>query len=113
MNIVAIIQARCSSTRFPNKVFADLAGKPLIWHVINRLHFAKEINQIVLATTINPQDDLLVEWAKKEAVSIFRGSEENVLSRFYHAAKEYNADIIVRITADDPFKRSQSDRFFD
>jgi len=104
MNVIAIIQARCGSTRFPNKVFADLAGKPLIWHVINRLHFAKEINQIVLATTINPQDDLLVEWAAKESVNIFRGSEENVLSRFYHAAKEYNADVIVRITADDPFK---------
>jgi spore coat polysaccharide biosynthesis protein SpsF len=104
MNIVAIIQARLGSTRFPKKVFADLAGKPLIWHVINRLKYSDRINNIVLATTNSTTDDDLANWANIEHVNLFRGSENNVLERFYFAAKQYSADIIVRITADDPFK---------
>lgn len=104
MKIIAIIQARCGSTRFPNKVFADICGKPLIWHVVNRLKFAKTIDQIVLATTINPLDDKLLDWAKQNSIEVFRGSENDVLNRYYNAAKAYHADIVVRITADDPFK---------
>ena len=104
MNIVAIIQARLGSTRLAKKVFADLAGKPLIWHVINRLKYSDRINNIVLATTNSILDDELASWAIKEQVNLFRGSENNVLERFYFAAKHYSADIIVRITADDPFK---------
>lgn len=104
MNVVAIIQARCGSTRFPNKVFADICGKPLIWHVINRLKFAKTINRIVLATTTNPHDNKLFEWAIQNSIDVFRGSENDVLNRYYSAAKLYKADVIVRITADDPFK---------
>jgi len=104
MNIIAIIQARLGSTRLPKKVFADLAGKPLIWHVINRLKYSNRINDIVLATTNSAVDDELASWATKEKVNLFRGSENNVLERFYFAAKQYSADIIVRITADDPFK---------
>jgi spore coat polysaccharide biosynthesis protein SpsF len=104
MTVVAIIQARLGSTRLPGKVFADLAGKPLIWHVVNRLNYSKKINSIVLATTNCPADDALEKWALSESVPVFRGSENNVLERFYLAAKQYSADIIVRITADDPFK---------
>ncbi len=102
--IVAIIQARIGSTRLPNKVFKDLCGRPLIWHVVDRLKYSKKINKIILATTHNPLDDTLVKWAENEQVAYFRGSEENVLSRFYEAANKSKADIIVRITADDPFK---------
>lgn len=104
MNIIAIIQARLGSTRFPQKVFADLSGKPMIWHVINRLKYSTKINHIVLATTDTHLDDELAKWAINENISLFRGSENNVLERFYFAAKKYEADIIVRITADDPFK---------
>lgn len=104
MNIVAIIQARLGSTRFPEKVFAPLAGNPLIWHVINRLSYSKKINSIVLATTTTKLDDRLAEWCQSEKIDYFRGSENNVLERYYFAAKQYSADIIVRITADDPFK---------
>lgn len=104
MNIVAIIQARLGSTRFPQKVFADLSGRPLIWHVINRLKYSKKINRIVLATTDKHTDDELAKWAEIEGINLYRGSENNVLERFYFAAKNYSADIIVRITADDPFK---------
>lgn len=104
MNIVAIIQARCGSTRFPNKIFAEINGKPLIWHVINRLKFSQKINRILLATTTSPSDDKLEKWAENNEVEIYRGQENDVLNRFYEGAKLTNADIIVRITADDPFK---------
>lgn len=104
MNIVAIIQARTGSTRLPNKIFNELAGKPLVWHVCERLKYSKRITKIVIATTNNIQDDILESWAKENKINYFRGSENDVLSRYYYAALEYEADIIVRITADDPFK---------
>lgn len=104
MKVVAIIQARCGSTRFPNKVFADLCGKPFIWHVVNRLKHARSLDHIVLATTDNPLDDKLYHWAKENGVDIYRGSENDVLNRYYEAAIYSKADVIVRITADDPFK---------
>lgn len=104
MKVVAIIQARCGSTRFPNKVFADICGKPLIWHVINRLKFAYTIDEIVLATTTNSLDDKLYEWAILNHITVFRGSENDVLNRYYNSAITCKADIIIRITADDPFK---------
>ena len=104
---VAIIQARCGSTRFPSKIFADLAGKPLIWHVVKRLNYCKRINQIVIATTLNPNDNRLVKWAKEGNYITYRGKEYDVLNRYYMAAKSIGLkdnDIIIRITADDPFK---------
>ncbi len=104
MSITAIIQARTSSKRLPNKVFADLCGKPLIWHVLNRLKWSKKIENIVLATTISSSDNALEDWAKNNNVSIYRGSENDVLSRYYNAAIYSKAKTIVRITADDPFK---------
>jgi spore coat polysaccharide biosynthesis protein SpsF len=104
LKIVAIVQARTGSTRFPNKVFSKLSDKPLIWHVFNRLKYSKLLNFIVLATTDNVNDDSLVSWAIENNVYYFRGDEYDVLSRYYHCAKETSADIIVRITADDPFK---------
>ena len=57
MSVNAIIQARCGSTRFPAKVFADINGKPLIWHVVDRLRHAKKIDKIIIATTVSPKDD--------------------------------------------------------
>lgn len=102
--IAAIIQARTGSTRLPNKVFKELCGRPLIWHVINRLNFSKRIQKIVLATTCNKNDDVLEDWASSAGIDCFRGSEEDVLDRYYEAAKRYSIKTIVRITADDPFK---------
>lgn len=102
--ISAIIQARVSSTRLPNKIFADIEGKPLIYHIINRISKSKRIDNILIATTYNTADDRLVEWAKQNNFCFFRGSEEDVLGRFYSAAKYLNTDIVARITADDPFK---------
>lgn len=104
MSVNAIIQARCGSTRFPNKVFADINGKPLLWHVVNRLKYAERIDDIIIATTVNPKDDKIEEWCKSESVKCFRGSEDDVLNRYYNASVEFPSDIIVRVTADDPFK---------
>lgn len=102
--IVAIIQARLGSTRLPRKIFAELANKPLIWHVVDRLKYSQRIDKIVLATTDTSTDDELAKWAQNEGIALFRGSENNVLERYYYAAKQFSADVIVRITADDPFK---------
>ena len=104
MSTNAIIQARCGSTRFPNKVFADINGKPLIWHVVNRLTHAKTINKIVIATTINEKDDKIEKWCNENNVACYRGSENDVLNRYYSASVAFPSDIVVRITADDPFK---------
>lgn len=100
----AIIQARLGSTRLPGKTLKVLNGKPLIFHIINRLKFCKQIDTIILATTTNPIDDRLVKWCENNKVLCFRGDEYNVLKRYYDAATEYKVDIIVRVTADDPFK---------
>jgi spore coat polysaccharide biosynthesis protein SpsF len=105
--VVAIVQARNGSTRFPSKIFAELMGKPLIWHVLNRLSYCEKIDKTIIATTTNPNDDQLKEWADSQNVYIYRGSENDVLNRYYSAAKALKLqddDIIVRITADDPFK---------
>ncbi len=104
MNVVAIIQARTGSTRLPSKIFLDLCGNSLLFHVIDRLKPSKFINKIVVATTTASNDDKIQDWAIDNNVDCFRGSEENVLERYYFAAKKFNANIVVRITADDPFK---------
>jgi len=104
MKISAIIQARTSSTRLPNKVFLPLGDEPLLWHVIDRLKHSKFINHIVVATTVNINDDIIENWADKNQIDCFRGDENNVLSRFYSCASYYESEIIVRITSDDPFK---------
>lgn len=100
--VVAIIQARMGSTRLPGKVMKDLFGKTVLAHVIERVKQSKEIDEIVIATTTLEKDDAIVKEAKKCGVKYFRGSEEDVLSRYYYAAKENNADIVVRITSDCP-----------
>jgi spore coat polysaccharide biosynthesis protein SpsF len=102
--ISAIIQARVGSTRLPNKIFADISGQPLLWHVINRLRKSKYLDSIIIATTVNVKDDEIEKWALDNKVLCFRGSEANVLQRYYEAAKYFDVEVIVRITADDPFK---------
>lgn len=104
MKVNAIIQARCGSTRLPGKIFMEIDGKPLLWHVVNRLKYSKLIDDIVVATTTGTKDDATEEWCKKNEVNCYRGSEDDVLNRFYTAACEFPCDVIVRVTADDPFK---------
>lgn len=104
MNVVAIVQARTGSTRLPNKIFCNLSGFSLLYHVVDRLKASKEINKIVIATTISSRDNSVEDWCIENYIDCYRGSEENVLKRYYDAAKEFKADIIIRVTADDPFK---------
>ncbi|HLD89001.1 MAG TPA: UDP-2,4-diacetamido-2,4,6-trideoxy-beta-L-altropyranose hydrolase [Candidatus Nanoarchaeia archaeon] len=100
MKVAAIIQARTGSTRLPKKVLLDISGKPMLVHVIDRVKMAKKVDEIIIATTTNKKDDVVVNIAKKEEVNFFRGSEEDVLDRYYNAAKQSRADLIVRITSD-------------
>lgn len=103
--IGAIVQARTSSTRLPEKVLLDLpysSGVNVLQQVIRRLKASKHINQIIIATTTDDADTKIVNTAKKENVLFFRGSKDNVLERYYLAAKENDLDIIVRITSDCP-----------
>lgn len=100
--VVAIIQARCGSTRLPGKVMSKLAGKPVVWHIIERVKRVKNIDDIVVATTVSRKDDRLIDYLKRIGVRYFRGSEKNVLDRFIKAAKRFDADIVVRICADSP-----------
>lgn len=102
MNVVAIIQARMSSSRLPGKVLLPLAGKPVIEHVVSRVRQCKNINQIVLATSTESDDSVLEAWCLLYGVDCFRGSLNDVLDRYYNAAKHYKADAVVRITADCP-----------
>jgi spore coat polysaccharide biosynthesis protein SpsF len=102
MNTVAIVQARMGSTRLPGKILKPLAGNPALWHLIERLRYSKRLQDIVIATTVNGEDDIVVELCKENQVKWFRGSENDVLDRYYQAAKAYDADPIVRITADCP-----------
>jgi spore coat polysaccharide biosynthesis protein SpsF len=105
--INAIIQARVGSTRLPSKAFAEIEGKPFLWHVVNRLKKSKYLDSIIIATTINENDDKIASWSEENDVKCFRGSENNVLERYYEAAKHFNSETIIRITADDPFKDYQ------
>jgi spore coat polysaccharide biosynthesis protein SpsF len=102
MKIVAIIQARMGSSRLPRKVLMDLRGATVLDRVLNRLGRSKLIHESLVATTVEPADDAIVEHCERMGRKLFRGSELDVLDRYYQAAKHINADIVVRITSDCP-----------
>lgn len=102
MKVLAIIQARMGSTRLPGKILKEVNGKPLLSYQLHRLKASKLIDEIVIATTKKEQDDVIEAFCKKFSVSIFRGSESDVLKRYYEAAIKLRADVIVRITSDCP-----------
>ena len=102
MKIIALVQARMGSTRLPNKVMKPLNGTPMIELLLLRLSGSIEINQIVLATSSKPENSKLIEHVKQLGFSVFKGSDKDVLDRFYQAGLMHNADAIVRITGDCP-----------
>lgn len=102
MNVIAIVQARMGSTRLPGKVLLDLAGEPVLVRDINRIKRARTLNKIVVATTLEALDNSIVDLCRERAWPFFRGSEHDVLDRYYGAAITHKADIVVRITADCP-----------
>jgi spore coat polysaccharide biosynthesis protein SpsF len=102
VRIVAIVQARMTSTRLPGKVLLPLAGRPMLARQLQRLRACRSLDEIVVATTTNAGDDAIVELARGEGIGFFRGSEHDVLSRYARAARAFRADLVVRITSDCP-----------
>tara|TARA_Y100000590_G_scaffold77159_1_gene85410 strand:- start:1313 stop:2053 length:741 start_codon:yes stop_codon:yes gene_type:complete len=102
MKTSAIIEARMGSNRLPGKVLMQAAKKPMLEHLINRLKKVKTIDEIILATSENTKDDILIEFANKNKIKYFRGSENDVLSRVLNAGKHYDVEDIVGITGDCP-----------
>lgn len=103
--IYAIVQARMGSTRVPGKVMLDLCGSPVIEHVINRLKKSTLIDEIIIATSEDPNNQPLIDFCIKNGTSYFVGSEDDVLDRYYQTAKANNIndeDIVIRITSDCP-----------
>lgn len=100
--IVASIEARMTSSRLPGKVLMEAGGKPLLQILIERLKKSRFIHDIVVATTVNAQDDPIIALAEQLGVKSFRGSELNVLERVCGAAKSVNAEVLVEITGDCP-----------
>lgn len=102
MAIDAIIQARMGSTRLPGKVLMKLDGIPVLKCLIEQLSYSELIDRKIIATSTNPDDDMIVEFAKSLNVESFRGSSLNVLDRYYQCARHFSIKHIVRITADNP-----------
>ena len=102
MKVLALIQARMGSTRLKGKVLKKIMGKSMIEILLSRMNKADLIDKIVVATSVLTENQELVEQVEKLGYEVFRGSEEDVLDRFYHAANYYEADYIIRITADCP-----------
>jgi glutamate-1-semialdehyde 2,1-aminomutase/spore coat polysaccharide biosynthesis protein SpsF len=102
MSVVAIIQARMASTRLPGKVLADVAGAPMLVRVVERVARASRVDRVVVATSRSAADDPVADLCASRGVACFRGDEQDVLDRFYRAAAEHAASVVVRITADCP-----------
>ncbi|MFL2763535.1 MAG: cytidylyltransferase domain-containing protein [Dehalococcoidia bacterium] len=100
MNTVLIIQARMGSTRLPGKSTLNLGGKPLIGWVIHRLKKTSQVDKIVLSTTTKTEDDILEKIGLEYEIDVFRGSENDLVDRYYQAAKKYKANLIVRVPGD-------------
>ena len=101
-SLVLIIQARMNSERFPNKVVSDLSGSPLIERILQRVKNVKKIGKIIVATTKKKEDDILVKIAKSNKVEVFRGSENDLVDRYYQAIRGKNVSHILRLPADNP-----------
>lgn len=98
--VVLILQARMGSTRLPGKSMMDLAGAPLVGRILERVKRSQMVDEIVLATPQNVQDDGLAQLAHRYGVSLFRGSENDLVDRYYQAAKAFKADVVGRLPAD-------------
>lgn len=100
--VVAIIQARMAASRLPGKVLADLGGQPVLAWVVRRAQRAKGIDQVVVATSVAAEDDVVAAFCKEQGYACTRGSLHDVLDRYVEAARQFDAQIIVRLTGDCP-----------
>lgn len=102
--VVASIEARMGASRLPGKVLMDVCGAPAIRRLVDRLRLCRTLDEIVIATTTEAQDDPIVDWAQDYGVAHFRGSEQDVLDRVVQAHKSVQSDIVVEITGDCPLQ---------
>jgi spore coat polysaccharide biosynthesis protein SpsF len=102
LRTVAIVQARMGSSRLPGKSLMPVAGQPMLFHVLQRLGASRKLDDIVVATSNVPRDQVIVDLAREAGVETFSGSETDVLDRYYGAAKAFGAGIVVRVTGDCP-----------
>ncbi|MEW6380741.1 MAG: glycosyltransferase family protein [bacterium] len=102
MKTIAVIQARMGSTRLPGKVLQEILGRPMLWYIVERLGSIREIARVMVATSDREADDRIASFCQSVGIACFRGSEADVLDRFYQAAKEEHPDIVIRITGDCP-----------
>jgi spore coat polysaccharide biosynthesis protein SpsF len=101
--VIAIVQARMNSKRLPGKSMKEILGKPMIYYTFYQLKFSKLIDEMMLATSTQPENDEMARFVSTMGVKVFRGSEDDVLGRFVEATKGYGDDcVIVRITGDEP-----------
>lgn len=103
MRPVAIVQARMGSTRLPGKVLKPILGRPMLGHIVRRLGYVPGLAGLVVATSDRPGDEPVRAFCRENDISVFAGSEEDVLDRFYRAAGQANGDPLLRITGDCPF----------
>ena len=101
--VVAIIQARMGSTRMPGKMLLRLAGKAVVQQVYERVAVIEGIDQVIVATTTDMSDDSLASYCRQSGIPVFRGSPDDVLDRYYQAARNESADVVMRVTGDCPF----------
>jgi len=100
--VIAVVQTRMGSTRLPGKVMKKICGKPLLLLMLERLSHSKSIDEIVVATTNNKNDDIIYDLAKRNQYSVFRGSEFDCLDRHYQVAKKFDGNFVAKITPDCP-----------
>lgn len=100
--VVAIIQARMSSSRLPGKVMLPLAGEPVLWHVVQRTMRIRGLDEVIVATSTDPTDDVIETWCAENKVNVFRGALDDVLDRYISCSTQFKADVVMRITADCP-----------
>lgn len=100
--VIAIIQARMGSSRLPGKVLMDIAGIPMLQWVVDRVRLSKKIDEVVIATTDASGDEQVVEYCVRQGIAVTRGSQQDVLDRYYQAAVKFDAEVVVRVTADCP-----------
>jgi spore coat polysaccharide biosynthesis protein SpsF len=102
MRTVAIIQARMGSSRLPGKVLMPILGKPMLWHIVGRVRAVASIDQVLVAVPADESNEVLRRFCADNEIAFFAGSETDVLDRYYQAARKFEADPVIRITADCP-----------
>ena len=107
MKPVVIIQVRMGSTRLPGKVLKKLNGITVLESLLNQLNYSKLLNDKIIATTSNLEDDVIVNFCKSKEIKCFRGSQDDVLDRYYNCAKKFSINTILRITSDCPLMDPQ------